>query len=370
MEKKTEFSLYMPARVICGSGCVQKNSAVFASLGKKALIVTGGSSAVKSGALADACAALEKEGIAYGVFDKISQNPLVSVCIAGGAAAREYGADFIVGIGGGSSLDAAKAVAICAENPDYDIKALYGRNIPAKALPVVLIGTTSGTGSEVTGVSVLTNDETGMKKSISGADCYAAVSFLDYNYTSSMNRAVTVSTALDAFAHAAEGWFSKKCVPIIESYARIGLPIIYDGLKYLLNNDLPDEALREKLYLGSIYAGLVINTTGTAFPHTVGYILTENFGIPHGRACTAFMPCLLERAKKYEPERLAELLVLLDTDYETLVNTVKTLTDVKITADKAQLKEWCSRWGFVKNFDNSPGGFTNDDAFDAICELL
>ena len=365
-----EFNIYMPARIICGSGCVLKNSAVFASFGKKALIVTGGSSAEKSGALSDVKAALAKEGIEYLHFDKISQNPLASVCIAGGSAAREFGADFVIGIGGGSSLDASKAVAICALNPEYDIKGLYGRSIPSKALPVVLVGTTSGTGSEVTGVSVLTNDETGMKKSISGADCYAAVSFLDYNYTSSMNRAVTVSTALDAFAHAAEGWFSKKCTPVIEGYARLALPVIFDGLTYLLNNNLPDEALREKLYLGSIYAGLVINTTGTAFPHTVGYILTENFGIPHGRACTAFMPCLLERAKKYEPEKLEELLKLLDTDYETLVNTVKALTDVKITADKAQLRQWCSRWGFVKNFDNSPGGFTNDDAYNAICELL
>ncbi len=366
-----DFNIYMPARIICGENCVVKNADIFSGFGKRCLIVTGGSSAEKCGALGDVKTALENCGIEYRVFSKITANPLVSSAIEGGRCAREFGADFIIGIGGGSPLDASKAVAICAENPQFDIDGLYNRKIPAKALPLVLVGTTAGTGSEVTGVSVLTNDKNMMKKSISGADCYGAVSFLDYRYTCSMGYDTTVSTALDAFAHAVEGWFSKKCTDLPKAYAKMALPLIFEGLRYLdKTKTLPPNELRERLYLGSIYAGLELNVCGAAFPHTVGYVLTENFGVPHGKACTAFMPLFLERGKAFMPERFNELLNVLGCDEKTLIDTVKRLTSVEIKAEKDEIAHWCSRWAQGnKNFDNSPGGFDEKLAFEGMLEL-
>lgn len=359
------FNIYMPVRIISGENCVIKNSAEFKRLGKKCLIVTSRTSAKKSGALDDVITALNNESIAYSVFDEITENPLASTVIKAGEKAREFGAEFIIGIGGGSPLDASKAVAICAENPEYDIKGLYARPVPSKALPVALVGTTSGTGSEVTGVSVLTNDEDGMKKSISGADCYGAVSFLDYRYTCSMNYDITVSTALDAFAHAVEGWFAPACSDLPTQYGKMALPLIYRGLKYLdREKTLPDEKLREELYFGSIYAGLELNVCGAAFPHTVGYVLTENFVIPHGKACTAFMPYLLEKAKKYSYERYCELLEVLEDSEENVISTINSLTNVKnLPMTEDQIKEWCARWNNGnKNFDKTPGGFNKDEA--------
>ncbi len=367
-----EFNIYMPVRIISGENCVFKNSTEFKKLGEKCLIVTSRTSAKKSGALDDVITALSKENIEYYIFDEITENPLVSTVIKAGEKAREFGAEFIIGIGGGSPLDASKAVAICAENPEYDIKGLYSRKIPSKALPVVLVGTTSGTGSEVTGVSVLTNDEDGMKKSISGADCYGVVSFLDPRYTYSMNYDITVSTALDAFAHAVEGWFSPLCSDLPTQYAKMALPLIYNGLKYLdETKGLPDEKMRADLYYGSIYAGLELNVCGAAFPHTVGYVLTENFGIPHGKACTAFMPYLLEKAKKFKNERFCELLAILGDSEENVVNIINNLTNVKnLEMTGEQIKEWCSRWvNGNKNFDKTPGGFTKDEA-EKVLEML
>ena len=360
-----DFNIYMPARLISGENCVIKNSAELRKLGGKCLIVTSKTSAKKSGALDDVVSALNNEKIEYTVFDEITENPLVSTVIKAGEKAREFGAEFIIGIGGGSPLDASKAVAICAENPDYDIKGLYNRRIPSKALPVALVGTTSGTGSEVTGVSVLTNDEDGMKKSISGADCYSAVSFLDPKYTFSMNYDITVSTALDAFAHGVEGWFAPACSDLPTQYGKMALPLIYNGLKYLdESKSLPDEKLRAELYYGSIYAGLELNVCGAAFPHTVGYVLTENFGIPHGKACTAFMPYLLEKAKKFKNERYCELLAILGYSEDKIINIINNLTNVKnLQMTEEQIKEWCSRWvNGNKNFDKTPGGFTKDEA--------
>lgn len=360
-----DFNIYMPARIISGENCIVKNSQEFRKFGEKCLIVTSQTSAKKSGALDDVITALNNENIEYTIFDEITENPLVSTVIKAGEKAREFGAEFIIGIGGGSPLDASKAVAICAENPQYDIKGLYARPIPSKALPVVLVGTTSGTGSEVTGVSVLTNDEDGMKKSISGADCYGAVSFLDPKYTSSMNYDVTVSTALDAFAHAVEGWFSPLCSELPTQYAKMAFPLIYNGLKYLdETKELPDEEMRADLYYGSIFAGLELNVCGAAFPHTVGYVLTENFGIPHGKACTAFMPYLLKKAKEYKNERFYELLEILGDSEDNIINVINRLTNVNnLQMTDEQIKEWCSRWANGnKNFDKTPGGFTKDEA--------
>ena len=365
-----EFNIYMPTRIVGGKNCVLDNGGIFSSFGKSCLIVTSKTGAVKSGALKDVCEVLDKEGIAFCVFDEITENPLVSSCIKAGAMAREINADFIIGIGGGSPLDASKAVAICAKNPDFDIDGLYNRKIPSDALPLVLVGTTSGTGSEVTGVSFLTNDKTMMKKSISGADCYAAVSFLDPKYTYSMPYNVTVTTVLDAFAHAVEGWFSQKCTDLPKKYAEMALPDIFGGLRFLYEEKAnPDEKMRDKLYYASIYAGLTLNVCGTAFPHTVGYILTEEFGVPHGKACTAFFPVFLEKAKKNAPEKVDGLLQLLETDEKTLLRIVNGLTDVKINADVENVEKWCSRWGYVKNFANTPGGFTNEEAEKAILSL-
>ncbi len=359
--------------ILSYKNCLLENAHRLKEYGKKCLIVTSGSAAQKSGALNDVTEALNTCGIEYIVFDKITQNPLVSTVIEGGKVARDLGADFIFGIGGGSPLDASKAVAICACNPEYDIDGLYNRKIPSKALPVVLLGTTSGTGSEATGVSVLTNDKNMQKKSISGADCYAALVFADSKYSYSMGYETTVSTALDAFAHAVEGWFSTKRNFMATLFARVGIPMIYKGLKALLETgDLPDEEIRDELYYGAIYAGEELNVCGAAFPHTVGYVLTENFGIPHGKACTAFMPRFLERAKIYEGEKYNELMELLGGDEREVIETVKKLTDVKnLGATENQVDEWCSRWDDnVKNFKNSPGGFTVEEAKIALSELM
>ena len=359
--------------VIFGKNCVESKKNKLLKYGKKCLIVTSQTGAKKSGALDDVVNALESLGIEYGIFDKITENPLVSTVIEGGKAARAVGADFVIGIGGGSPLDASKAVAICALNPEYDIDGLYGRKVPSKALPVVLVGTTAGTGSEVTGVSVLTNDKAMMKKSIGGADCYASLVFADPKYTYSMNFDVTASTALDAYAHAVEGWFSKKCTDEAREYARKAFPLIFKGLKYMAETgEIPEGDLRDEMFYGALYAGKELNICGAAFPHTVGYVLTENFGIPHGKACTAFTDYFMKKAKANEYDRYCELLRILDCTEPELIGVINKLTDVKgLNITEEQADNWCSRWQNVtmKNFDNSPGGLTPDEAKEALMSL-
>lgn len=356
--------IYMPTKCIWGENAVAENSSMLKSLGTKCLILTGKSGAIKSGALDDAKTALEKENIPYEIFDEIGENPLISVCHKAGIAARKAKADFLLGIGGGSVLDAAKAIAIYASNPVLSPIDIYKREYDNTPLPVALIGTTAGTGSEVTAVAVLTNDKTGIKKSISGPDCYAAVSFCDPKYTYSLPYKSTVSTALDAFAHTIEGWFTPKGNGIITLWAEKCIPELYYCLKALSQSDTVAGNLRDSLYYSSIYAGLIINTCGTAFPHPLGYVLTENYGIPHGTACAAFFAPFIDRCKEFSPEKYAKFIDMTE-DIETVKSVIAKLTDLDgVTISEEEAKKYALRWQSMipRNFAASPGGLTMEEA--------
>ncbi len=361
------FNISIPAKVISGKNCLINNSALLSALGKKCIIVTGGSSAKKSGALFDTEKALQKEGIEYTVFDKIGPNPRLDHCYEGAQLANSFKADFIIGIGGGSPLDAAKAVAVYAANPAFSQNDIYTA-APAdrkRALPIVCIGTTAGTGSEVGRVSVLTNPETGRKKSISPDDCNPTLTFADPTYTHSMPYDITVSTALDALAHVLEGYMSVKCGDIPTLFGERAIELIWEGLVYLHKEKaLPDEALREKLYYGSLYAGITLAGCGTAFPHPLGYILTENYDIPHGKACAAFMCEFISRAQQYTPERAERALSIMNTDIDSFVKVITELTALpEIRMTEEEIEKYCERFSPVPaNFTFSPGGFTKEDA--------
>ena len=337
-----DFNLNIPVRVLSGSGVLPQNAAQLKRFGAKCLIVTGKHSAAVSGALDDMKNALLSQDISFDVFSEIGPNPLLSACHKAGAIARGMGADFIVGIGGGSALDGAKAAAVYAANPAFGDTDIYtaARN---PALPLVLVGTTAGTGSEVGKVSVLTNDKTGRKKSISGDDLYPALTFADPHYTASMPYGVTVSTALDA-------------------------------LRALLETkELPDEAGRARLYYGSLWAGITLAYCGTAFPHPLGYILTENHGTLHGTACAVFLPAFLRRACQYTPDKAAKMLAAMGTDADTFCKTVEALTDLRgVTLTKDEIDRACTRWddAVPNNFKQSPGGFTKQDAQSLLYEIF
>jgi alcohol dehydrogenase class IV len=364
-----KYDSYMPVRLISARGAVAADPSLFSRFGDRCLIVTGGVSAEKSGALGDLTETLGKTGVQYKVFSGVRPNPETSVCRAAGAEAAAFGARFIVGVGGGSPMDAAKAVAIYAANPSFEEADIYTRAVPAAALPVLLVGTTAGTGSEVTGVSVLTLSATGKKKSISGPDCYAAVSFCDASYTESAPWGVTLSTALDAFAHAVESRLASGANELSALYAERAIALIGPFLKTIASPALPEPSVRDALYTASIYAGLAINITGTCFPHTVGYYLTENRGVPHGLACIAFMPELLRRAQKYCPEKLGAVEGALGMNSEALAALLRegVRFGFEIGAPEAAAAAFP---GTVKNFARSPGGFTEEDARAALAGFV
>ena len=370
MDPELQIGSYMPVHVYSGECCVRAHPEAFAAAGKRCLIVVSGSAAEKSGALADCIETLNGAGVRYAVFNGVGANPETRACRAAGTAAAENGCDFIVGIGGGSAMDAAKAAAIFAAAPDMPHNGLYTRVSPAPALPVLLIGTTAGTGSEVTGVSVLTNSDTGMKKSISGADCYARAAFCDARYTCSVPPGVTLSTALDALAHAVESRLCLNANDLSALYAVRAISLLGALIADPGAAAAPTPALRQAWYTASLYAGLAINITGTAFPHTLGYPLTELYGVPHGAACAAFMPALLLRAKEYRPDALGAVEEAMGIPAQTWIGRLGRALAFDFRFDRAEAETIAARWeNGVKNFDRSPGGFTARDAADALVSL-
>lgn len=359
----TDFNFFMPVEVLSGKDAVLKHAEVFKQFGKSCLIITGGTSAKTSGALEDVLNALETAEIKAHIFDEITQNPTAESCHKGGQIARDFAVDFIIGIGGGSALDAAKAVAAYASNKTLEPEDIFLSPLLFTPLPVVLVGTTAGTGSEVTGTAVLTRAD-GTKKSINGKDYYAKVSFADPKYTYSVPMNVTVSTALDAFSHATEGWFSNRAGSLSFLFARKALPELYSALTlFYENRELPNEMARDILYYASLYAGVTLNACGTGFPHAMGYVLTEDFGIPHGRACAAFLPEYVSRGMEFKNVDAMDYFSLLGTNFPELQKTILSLADVaSVHMTKEQIEAYKARWEDLKNFKNSPGGYTPVDA--------
>lgn len=354
----------MPVHIFGGAGCFREQIDLVCSLGKRCLLMVGSTSAQKSGALNEVLSLLEEHRVDVTIYSGVLPDPPVSQCREAALAAQVCRAQFIVALGGGSVIDAAKAAACLAANSAADTAALFKGELRCPALPLVAIGTTAGTGSEVTRVGVLTRDETGRKQSFRHNTCYPRYAFADPRYTATMPRGVTISTALDALCHAVEGWFSPRADEASRLWARQAITVLMRELEWLMQNknELPDLAGRERLLYASLWAGMALNAAGVGFPHTMGYVLTEDHGIPHGRACAAFLPAFLERAETVclaEAERLYAVC----GGKEMLFNLVKQAADVTITFTEEQIQSYVARWTIPPaNFENTPGRFTAAEA--------
>lgn len=298
-----------PVEIISSRGCVREYDG-YSRFGRKCLIVCGKSSARLCGVLDDLQNVLTAQGVAFSVFDRTEQNPTVETCLEAGTYARETKAEFIIGVGGGSPLDASKAAAVFAANPHMDVKTLYDENaMLSDPLPIIAIPTTAGTGSEVTQYSVLTVHSIQNKKTLKTPKIFPKVALLDPEYTLTLSKSITAATAVDALSHSVEGYFAKGATVISDALAEKAMLFVGRGLSSLAEGKL-DVALREKLLLGSMLAGLVISVTGTSFVHSFGYPLTYFEGIPHGEANAYFLPDFLRYMESTSQNRVSRVLRL------------------------------------------------------------
>lgn len=287
MEK---FHYFMPTNCYFGRGCVAERKAAMAGLGKKAMLVTGKTSAKKNGAQKDITDALDSLGIAWILFDEIEENPSVETIEKAAKLAIAEGVEFFIGIGGGSPMDSSKAIATMAANPEQGTDALWRRE--NRALPVVAVPTTAGTGSEVTQYAIVTLHAQRTKSSIA-AYVFATVAFLDPKYMDTLPAGTTNNTAVDALTHLVESYLSAKATAISREIAKQGLLLFKECMPALRERAYTPET-RDKLLLMSALGGVAIAQTMTSLPHGMGYFLTYEKGLPHGMANGVLTQAYLE----------------------------------------------------------------------------
>jgi len=355
-----QLAFHMPTKVYFGTDCIAKNSAEFVYCGKRAMMVTGSRSAKISGALGDVQQALGDQGIDWTIFDQVEENPSLSVIEAGVQLARQYRTDTVIGIGGGSSLDAAKAIALLAANK-MDTRHLFGGTFPVRPLPIMAVPITAGTGSEVTPYSILTDVACRTKRSISHPDMFPKASFLDARYTQSQPWTVTVNTAVDALSHAIEGYMSKRSNILSDHLALEAMRYFGRAIGSLKAHALTFEE-REQLLYTSLMGGMVIAQTKTTMVHALGYSLTYFRNIPHGRANGLLMAEYLRFNQPVVPEKVSNILSALGlrtiAEFKMLMNTL--LGHMEACAPE-EIDEFAQIASQAASIENSPRQPTLDD---------
>ncbi len=286
------FQYYMPTKVYWGKGCLLNTTEDLTRLGKRAFIVTGRSSANLSGALPDLRQVLEKQKIKHYLFTEVSENPELESVHLGAELFQRSKCDFLIGLGGGSPIDAAKAISVTAAN-NLKERDIYQPEKLKKAFPLLAIPTTSGTGTEVTPYSVISDKELQKKAGFGNPLIFPKISYCDPEYTFSLPEKVTIDTAIDALSHLLEGIYSRKRCELLFPLIVQGVKDIVSSLKQVTEEPV-DYELREKLMRGSLYGGMVIAQSGTTLQHSIGYPLTTHYGLSHGMANGIVMKTVME----------------------------------------------------------------------------
>lgn len=300
------FKYFLPVNIEFGSGKVAKAGELTKPYGKKALIVTGHSSAKKSGLYDKVKDSLKAEGIDSVLFDKVAQNPLTTTAAEGAAFAKENGCDVVVAIGGGSIMDCAKAIAFLVVNDGDVSDYIFGKKASDTALPIILIPTTCGTGSEGNGFAVLTNPDNGDKKSLRCNAIVAKVSIVDPECMMTMPKHVLASVGFDALCHNMEAYTSKIAQPFTDALSLYAVNLIAHNLVDVYKGTGSKESW-EKITLASTIGGMVINTAGVTLAHGMEHPASGLKDIVHGKGLAALTPTIIEASYQGAPEKFAKL---------------------------------------------------------------
>lgn len=332
------FKYFLPVNIEFGSGKVAKAGELTKPYGKKALIVTGHSSAKKSGLYDKVKDSLKAEGIDSALFDKVAQNPLTTTAAEGAAFAKENGCDVVVAIGGGSIMDCAKAIAFLAVNDGDVSDYIFGKKASDTALPIILIPTTCGTGSEGNGFAVLTNPDNGDKKSLRCNAIVAKVSIVDPECMMTMPKHVLASVGFDALCHNMEAYTSKIAQPFTDALSLYAVDLIAHNLVDVYKGTGSKESW-EKITLASTIGGMVINTAGVTLAHGMEHPASGLKDIVHGKGLAALTPTIIEASYQGAPEKFAKLAKLFGGEKaEDLAGKVRELlADIELTCTLSDL---------------------------------
>ena len=294
----------IPNHTVVGTNVLGEAAPLLKKMGNKAFIVTGRHVAV-SDMMKQLTALLDENGIDCVIFDGITGEPTDTMIENGVEMLKSSGCDFIIGIGGGSPLDSAKAIAAMAVN-EGSIADYNGKEITGEILPLAAIPTTAGTGSEVTKFTVITDSEKGIKMLLKGDVLVPKLAIVDSSFTVGAPKSVTSATGLDALTHAVEAYTSRKAFSMTDTLAVSAVKRI---MKYLpIAYKEPDNSLaREQMSIAALEAGICINNSSVTIVHGMSRPIGALFHVPHGMSNAMLLKECLSFAVSGAYEKFANL---------------------------------------------------------------
>ncbi len=249
---------------------------------------------------------LDREGLSYTVYSDIKPNPTIENVQNGVKAFKESGADYILAIGGGSSMDTAKAIGIIITNPEHeDVRSLEGlSNTKNKCVPIIAVPTTAGTAAEVTINYVITDTEKHRKFVCVDPNDMPIIAVVDPDMMASMPASLTASTGMDALTHAIEGYITLGAWELSDMFHIKAIEIIARSLRDAVNGGKEG---KEGMALGQYVAGMGFSNVGLGADHAMAHPLSAFYDTPHGVACAILLPVLMEYNKEYSGEKYREI---------------------------------------------------------------
>ena len=315
-------SFYSPAKIVMGDGCASAVGAECAALGAgRVLLVTDRVIREQTDSVESALRSLSGAGVAVEVFSDVEHDPLVATALRCTEFARTFRPDAIVGLGGGSSLDIAKATSIYLTNEATPRGEMWGlENVPRRGLPSILMPTTGGTGSEASRACVLTDvepDGTHKKKSIFSSKVVSTVAIVDPLLTMTSPPALTAATGMDALTHAVETYVSKEAQALTDPLALEAIRLIGKYLRRAVANGDDLEA-RRGMANAAFMAGLAFSNGQLGIVHAIAVVMGGQFGVPHGIANAIMLPYVMEFNEMAAAERFARIAAVLGERVEGL----------------------------------------------------
>ena len=311
------FEFTLPTKIIFGPGCVKQLAEEIAAIGgKKPLIITdpGIRSAGIDRIVTDL---LDKAGIEYGLFDGVEANPKDVNAEAAAREARACGADFLIAVGGGSPIDCAKAVGVLLAHDAEFIKPYEGKTAATLPNPpLITIPTTSGTGSEITFSSVITDTKNKYKMTVKSPYTAATTALCDSELTISVPPAVTAATGVDALTHSIEGFTATCSEPIGDAAALYSIELIAGNLVKAYKDGSDLEA-RSNMLMASMLGGISFSHSDVASVHCIAEALGSMYDLPHGTCNAIFLPYVMEYNMDYCVDRYARVAGALGLTYDS-----------------------------------------------------
>ena len=305
--KVTRFLPIPQPTLLVGPGSSGRLGQAVAGFGHAKLMIVTDGIIVKLGLLADLTAALTAGGAQYAVWDEITPDAPIPLIERGIQFYREHGCDAIVAVGGGSSIDASKAIAVSIANPSKSLRQLAGYYKGLRTpVPIYAVPTTAGTGSEVTVAAVIADPERESKLVIVDTRMVPKMAALDPNLMTGLPPAVTAATGIDALTHAVEAFVGQWATPQTDGLALTAVGLIFENLRTAYTQGTDLEA-REKMSLASTYAGMAFTRANVGYVHAIAHQFGGKYHTPHGLANAIVLPHVLKYSAPAITGRLAQL---------------------------------------------------------------